>query len=105
MIADAGEDVEQFALARQSVTYAISGQQWQRQLASNLHGRLITRFFRAAIMPLHLDINVFPAKQFAELPHAFNSLLDASLFQRGRERSFLSAGKANQTSMHAREFF
>ena len=73
VMANAGENVQHFPFVRQRVAHAIGRQQRQRQFARNFDGRLIARFFFAAKMPLQFDINIFAAKEFAKLPHAFQS--------------------------------
>ena len=75
VMADAGEDVEHFALRRLRVADAIGGEQRQMQFARDFDRRLVARFFVAVEMALQFDVDIFAAEEFAELPHAFDAAL------------------------------
>ena len=105
MVANAGEDVQHFALVRKRMADAIGGQQRQRQFARDLQRRLIARFFLAAEMPLQFDIDILAAEKIAELQDALRRLLHPSLPQRMRQRPFFASGKADQAGGAAGDFF
>ena len=62
VMADAGEDIEHFALRRLRVANAIGGEQRQIQFARDFEGRLVARFFFAAEMALQFDVNIVAAE-------------------------------------------
>ena len=66
-MANAGENIEHFALPRQRVGNAVGRKQGQLQFSCDFDGGLIARFFVAAEMALKFDVNIVPAERTAKL--------------------------------------
>jgi len=79
VIANAGENIQNFPAMWRSVTHSVGCQQRQIQFPGNNYRRLISRFFHAAEMPLQFHVNIFISKNAAKLPHAFRPALNSTV--------------------------
>ena len=104
MMANAREDIEDFARWRLRMRDAIGRKQGQMQFARNFNRGLIARFLFTAEMPLQFDIDVVAAKNSAELLDAFHSARDSSMGKRMRQRPLFTARKADKARGFFRDF-
>ena len=95
VMADAGEDIQHFALLLLRVADAIGREQRQFQFSRDCHGGLIARFFFAGEMALQFDVNILPAEHPAKLLHAFHGGFHSALRQSMRQRAFFAARQAD----------
>ena len=62
VMANAGEDVQHFALLWPRVADAVGREQRQGQFPCDFERRLIARFFRAAEVPLQFHVHILAAE-------------------------------------------
>ena len=72
VMAQAGEDIEDFALRGQRVANAIGGEQWKMQTAREFDGNLVAAFFFDGEVALQFDVNIVAAENCAKLFQTFS---------------------------------
>jgi len=72
MMAQAGEDIEDFALRGNGVRDAVGGEQGKMQIAREFDGNLVAALFFDGKVALEFDINIVAAEEFAELLEGFS---------------------------------
>ena len=94
MIADAGKNIQNFALLLLRVADAIGCEQRQFQFSGDCDCSLIACFFLAGEMALKFDVNILPAERPAKLLDAFYGGFHSALRQRVCQRAFVAARQA-----------
>ena len=69
MIADAGEDVENLAIAGRGIATPLVASSGSCSATRNFNGRLVARFFFAIEVALQFDVNVVLAEDAGEPVH------------------------------------
>ncbi len=105
VMADAGEDVEDFALRRLRVANAVGREQRQFQLARDFDGGLVAGFLFAAEVALQFDIDIVTAEYFAELLDGCGRGFDSALSEGVCERAFIASGEADEAGGAFGNFF
>ena len=98
MMLQRGERIRQLPL----VEAWRNSRHWSRAAARlqsfrDLDRNAVSIFFFAMKMPLQFDVNIALAKNFRQPLHRFECRLRSTLPERRSQRSFFSAGEANQT--------
>jgi hypothetical protein len=95
VMAQTGENIQDFALCRRSVGNAISGEQREMQVTRYFDGNLVAAFFLHRKMPLQLDVDSVTTKDSTELFDYFARGFSSAVAKRVGERPFVSAGEAD----------
>ena len=97
-MAQAGKNVEDFALCRCGMGDAVGGQQWKTQAARQFDGSLVAALFFDGKVALQFDVNIVMAKEFAEFLDNFACGFFPAGTECMRQRAFVAAGEADQSS-------
>src|SRR5882724_3903039 len=105
MMPQAGENIQNFALRRQGVAYAVGGQQRKMQTAREFNRDLVAAFFFNGKVTLQFDVNILAAENGAQLLQTFPCAISSASAECIRKRAFVSTGKTNQSAARAFQFF
>jgi hypothetical protein len=104
LVADGGEDVAEFAVARRGIADAVGGEDRKMQVAGDFEGDAVAGFFFAMIVALQFDVDVVVSEDAGEaIDHAMG-FGGASFFERGGERAFIASGEADEAGGMMFEF-
>ena len=67
MMSQASEDIQDFALHRERVAYAVGGKQRKMQTAREFNSGLVAAFLFDREVTLQFDVNILGAENFAQL--------------------------------------
>ncbi len=96
VVADGGEDVEDFALVLGGVADAVGGEDGEMEGLGDAQGGLVAGFFGAVAVALQLDVDVVGAEDADELLDALAAGGFAAGGERGGEWAFVAAGEAEE---------
>ena len=96
VVADGGEDVEDFAVVRIGVADAVGGDDGEAQGAGEAEGGLVAEFLIAELVALELDVDIVAAVEGGELFEEGAGCGFAACCEGGGERTFVAAGEADE---------
>jgi hypothetical protein len=97
VVADGGEEVEDFAVAGLGVADAVGGDDGELERAGEAEGGLVAGFFFALVVALELDVDVVRAVEAGELFEEGAGGGFAAGGEGGGERAFIAAGEADES--------
>src|SRR5258708_6120947 len=104
-MANAGEEIEHFALRWRSVGRSIRREKCELQLTRQGYDCLIARFFTAGKVALELYVYIAAPENAAQLLQAFFRAGSSAGRESMRQQSFLAASDADEAAAHRRDFF
>jgi hypothetical protein len=96
VMADGGEEVEDFAVVRFGVADAVGGDDGDLERAGEAEGGLVAGFLIAELVALELDVDIVAAVEVGELFEEGAGCWFASRGEGGGEWAFVAAGKADE---------
>jgi hypothetical protein len=97
VVADGGEEVEDFSVARFGVADAVGGYYGELKRAREMEGGLVAGFFVALVVALKFDVDVVGAVEADELFEEGAGGGFAAGGESGGERAFVAAGEADES--------
>jgi hypothetical protein len=97
VMADGGEDVEDFAVLRIGVADAIGGENRKVEGAGKAQGGLVAEFLVGKLVALELDVYIVAAVEGGELFEEGAAGGLAAGFERVGQRTFVAAGEADES--------
>jgi len=97
MVANRGEHIAKFTLARGRLADSIGGQQREMQGAGDFDGSSVAGFLLAMKMTLQFHINIAVAKNAGQAFHRAPRFFHAALRQGSGEQTIIAAGETNES--------
>ena len=105
VVADGGEEVEDFAVAGLGVADAVGGDYGELHGAGERERGLVAGFFVALVVALEFDVDVVGAVEAGELFEEGAACGFAAGGEGGGERAFIAAGEADEAEGTFGNFF